>query len=163
MAVKDESLIEIAKSVVLEKKNTQTIQSIAEETFKRKGIKFNEKSEEYAQFISDFMLCGDFIYCKDNLWDLKFRQPKSLQDSEGALRIHSQYEEEEERENSLKDEPYDDFNNEEIKAEEYNEDADEDEDEEEKKDDIEEELAQEGYLEEDDDSPYDDYGDGNDN
>ena len=132
MAVSNESLIEIAKSVMLENKNRQHIQSIAEETFKRKGIKFNEKSDEYAQFVIDFMLCGDFIRCTGDEWDLKNRQPKSLQDSEGALRIHDEEIDKEVNENMLSDDNMKKYENVDTEEGEIftskNEDNDEDDD-----------------------------------
>ena len=138
-----DALIEIAIDLMKTKNKPQIITAIAKEVFEAKGIKLNEKSEEYSQFVIDFMLCGDFIVCGEDkkgnkLWDLKNRQHHDMQDKEGFY-IDDLYEDEEVAKNELKDE-YDyvegnqnDFDNS------YNQD---DEEESEEKDDIEEELEE---------------------
>lgn len=144
MAINNDALIEIAKSVMETKSSPQKIQTLAEEVFKIKGIKFNEKSEEYAQFVIDFMLCGDFIASNDEdepKWDLKYRQPKSLQDREGDFIIHNEEAEEEVSKNEMKDE--DEYREEGNYAEE--EEEDDDDDKKEDKDEIEENLEELGY------------------
>ena len=138
-----DALIEIAIDLMKTKNKPQIITAIAKEVFDAKCIKLNEKSEEYSQFVIDFMLCGDFIVCGEDkkgnkLWDLKNRQHHDMQDKEGFY-IDDLYEDEEVAKNELKDE-YDyvegnqnDFDNS------YNQD---DEEESEEKDDIEEELEE---------------------
>ena len=140
MAVNNDALIEIAISLMNEKNKPQTIYAIAKEAFEIKGIKFNEKSEEYAQFQIDFMLSGDFIACGEmngeKIWDLKSRVDHEKQDKEGFY-IDDPYEDEEVTKNELKDDDYDDDKN----YDNSNVVADEDEDESEEKDDIEEDLG----------------------
>lgn len=142
MATNNDALIEIAIKLMKDKVKPQTIISLAKEVFEIKGIKFNEKSDEYAQFQIDFMLCGNFIVCGedkkgDKLWDLKDRQPHDLQDKEGYYSEDHSSEAEEAEENELKDEIYD----KEESSDNISSLADDDEDEDqEEKDEIEEEL-----------------------
>ena len=137
----NDALIEIAIELMKNKNKPQTITTIAKEVFEEKGIKLNEKSEEYSQFVIDFMLCGDFIVCGEDkkgnkLWDLKNRQHHDMQDKEGFY-IDDLYEDEEVAKNELKDE-YDYAENNQNDFD--NSDNQDDEEETEEKDDIEEEL-----------------------
>lgn len=137
----NDALIEIAIELMKNKNKPQTITTIAKEVFEEKGIKLNEKSEEYSQFVIDFMLCGDFIVCGEDkkgnkLWDLKNRQHHDMQDKEGFY-IDDLYEDEEVAKNELKDEYDYAENNQNDFDNSYNQD---DEEETEEKDDIEEEL-----------------------
>ena len=77
MEEKYNSLLEIALSLMEKKKKPQTLKSIINEVFKRKGMEKDEQS--VAQFEVDFMLSGYFVYCgedkdKNQMWDLKERQ-----------------------------------------------------------------------------------------
>ena len=138
----NDALIEIAIELMKTKNKPQTIHSLAKEVFEIKGIKFNDKSEEYAQFEIDFMLCGDFIACGEidgnKVWDLKNRQSHDKQDKEGYY-IDNQYEENDEvKQNELTNDPYyydDNNNNDNTDTEDDDEDDALD-----NKDDIEEEL-----------------------
>lgn len=135
----NDALIEIAIEIMKGKNKPQTINAIAKEAFEAKGIKFNEKSEEYSQFLIDFMLCGDFIACAEDkasglkLWDLKYRQTLEKQNKEN---FDDYYEDEEVAMNELKDD-YGSSNQSEYDNS-YNQEDEEEEHEE--KDDIEEEL-----------------------
>lgn len=137
-----DALIEIAIDLMKTKNKPQIITAIAKEVFEAKGIKLNEKSEEYSQFVIDFMLCGDFIVCGEDkkgnkLWDLKNRQHHDMQDKEGFY-IDDLYEDEEVAKNELKDDyTYNENNQNEFDSIDKDED---DEEEKEEKDDIEEEL-----------------------
>ncbi len=88
MNEKNDSLLEIAVNLMKRKKKPQTLKSMLNEIFDRKGI---EKTDQaVAQFEVDFMLSGLFIYCgedkdKNQLWDLKERQPSSLLDKDGGV------------------------------------------------------------------------------
>ena len=138
----NDALIEITIKLMNEKQKPQTINALAKEAFEIKGIKFNEKSEEYAQFQIDFMLCGNFIVCGEDkngnkIWDLKDRQPHDMQDKEGYYNDDT-YEAEEAEKNELKDENvYGKEDNSDIIG---NSIEDDDDDEQEEKDEIEEEL-----------------------
>lgn len=139
----NDALIEIAYDLMKSKNKPQTIQTLAKEVFEAKGAKVNEKSEEYAQFVIDFMLCGDFIACGEDkngnkLWDLKNRQHHDMQDKEGFY-IDNYYEDEEVAKNELKDDyTYNENNQNEFDN--IDKDEDDEEEEKEEKDDIEEEL-----------------------
>ena len=85
---KYDSFLEIATSLMKRKKKPQTLDTILEEVFQKKGL--TEVDENViAQFEVDFMLSGTFIYCGEDkngnqLWDLKERQPSSLLDKDGG-------------------------------------------------------------------------------
>lgn len=87
MNEKNDSLLEIAVALMKRKKKPQTLKSMLNEIFERKGIEQDEQT--VAQFEVDFMLSGLFIYCgedkdQNQLWDLKERQPSSLLDKDGG-------------------------------------------------------------------------------
>lgn len=87
MNEKNDSLLEIAVALMKRKKKPQTLKSMLNEIFERKGIEQDEQA--VAQFEVDFMLSGLFIYCgedkdQNQLWDLKERQPSSLLDKDGG-------------------------------------------------------------------------------
>ena len=84
---KNDSLLEIATSLMKKKRKPQVLDSILEEVFQKKGISTDDAAV-VAQFEVDFMLSGVFIYCGEDkngnqLWDLKERQPSSLLDKDG--------------------------------------------------------------------------------
>ena len=87
MNEKNDSLLEIAVALMKRKKKPQTLKSMLNEIFERKGIEQDEQA--VTQFEVDFMLSGLFIYCgedkdQNQLWDLKERQPSSLLDKDGG-------------------------------------------------------------------------------
>lgn len=87
MNEKNDSLLEIAVALMKRKKKPQTLKSMLNEIFERKGMEQDEQA--VAQFEVDFMLSGLFIYCgedkdQNQLWDLKERQPSSLLDKDGG-------------------------------------------------------------------------------
>ena len=47
-----------------------------------KGFSEEEKREHIAQFYTDVTACGDFVYCGEELWDLKKNQKLEAMDSE---------------------------------------------------------------------------------
>lgn len=105
MNERNDSLLEIAVNLMKRKKKPQTLKSMLNEIFERKGIEQTEQA--VAQFEVDFMLSGLFIYCgedkdKNQLWDLKERQPSSLLDKDGG--VLDLYEDDEEAtKNELRD------------------------------------------------------------
>ena len=105
MNERNDSLLEIAVNLMKWKKKPQTLKSMLNEIFERKGIEQTEQA--VAQFEVDFMLSGLFIYCsedkdKNQLWDLKERQPSSLLDKDGG--VLDLYEDDEEAtKNELRD------------------------------------------------------------
>ena len=105
MNERNDSLLEIAVKLMKKKKKPQTLKSMLNEIFERKGIEQTEQA--VAQFEVDFMLSGLFIYCgedkdKNQLWDLKERQPSSLLDKDGG--VLDLYEDDEEAtKNELRD------------------------------------------------------------
>ena len=158
MSSKDNSLIEIAVELLQKKQRPQNINSIIKEVMSIKGIKAAEVSAYAPQFVMDFMLSGYFVYCGEDCWDLKDRQPTSVLDKDGG-----DYEEfldnnDEVVKNELKNgafgASYADENNYEspIIIEPTNDDEDEDEDEEDiEEDDLSNEFeVMVGSVEEDD-------------
>ena len=80
----EKSLIEIASELLEKKKKPQPIDTIIKEVMSLKGYKAAEAKEKAPQFVMDFMLSGSFIYCGDDCWDLKYRQPTSVLDKDGG-------------------------------------------------------------------------------
>ena len=146
MINKNDSLLNIAKEVVEESKKPLSIKEIAAKVFKAKEI--NPTDEQIAQFGIDFMLSGDFICCgnrnKENVWDLKRRQPASILDKDVIEDLHA--DDEDVQKNTLTNENI--YDEDIDKSLNYSLD-DEDEDANET-DDIAEEL---GLVEDDDENP----------
>lgn len=98
MNEKYDSLLEIAVAIMKRKKKPQTIESLIDEVFARKGIEKND--QDIAQFEVDFMLSGYFVYYgedednKKQLWDLKERQKSSYLDKDAGVAELNEYDEE---------------------------------------------------------------------
>ena len=138
MSSKDNSLIEIAVELLQKKQRPQNINSIIKEVMTIKGIKAAEASEYAPQFVMDFMLSGYFVYCGEDCWDLKDRQPTSVLDKDGTdFEIYSE-EDEEVKKHELKDESYEG----EVRVEQSRD----DEEEQEEDDDIASFLKEDGEL-----------------
>lgn len=129
---KNDSLLEIATSLMKKKRKPQTLDSILEEVFQKKGISLDD-ANVVAQFEVDFMLSGVFIYCGEDkngkqLWDLKERQPSSLLDKDGGYLEDIYADDEDVIKNELKDDfsygdkNLDDFINDDGEVEETEED-----------------------------------------
>ncbi len=104
MKEKDKSLLEIAIELLNGKQKPQKLSTIIREVMELKGVKNAHVKELTPQFILDFMQSGYFIYCGDDCWDLKDRQPTSILDKDGHD-YESIYEEDEEvKKHELKDE-----------------------------------------------------------
>ena len=145
MNEKNDSLLEIAVALMKRKKKPQTLKSMLNEIFERKGMEQDEQA--VAQFEVDFMLSGLFIYCgedkdQNQLWDLKERQPSSLLDKDGGF--IDEYEKDEE---VTKNELGNDTEYAEKSVDEYI--SDDELDKKEEEDDIEEEL---GLVEDDEET-----------
>lgn len=129
---KNDSLLEIATSLMKKKRKPQVLDSILEEVFQKKGISTDDAAV-VAQFEVDFMLSGVFIYCGEDkngnqLWDLKERQPSSLLDKDGGYLEDIYADDEDVIKNELKDDfsysdkNLDDFINDDGEVEETEED-----------------------------------------
>lgn len=130
---KEKSLLEIAIELLEQKKKPQKIMTILKEVMELKGVKQSLAKELAPQFLLDFMQCGYFVYCGDDCWDLKDRQPTSVLDKEGGDYDYFFDDDDEVKKNELKDEDYIDSDN---------SDSDDDEDEEEKaQNEIDDDLA----------------------
>ncbi len=104
MKEKDKSLLEIAIELLNGKQKPQKLNTIIKEVMELKGVKSALAKELAPQFILDFMQSGYFIYCGDDCWDLKDRQPTSILDKDGHD-YESIFEEDEDvKKNELKDE-----------------------------------------------------------
>jgi DNA-directed RNA polymerase subunit delta len=100
----NKSLLEVAIDLLQKKKKPQKINVIIDETMQLKGKKPEEARELAPQLILDIMQSGYFVYCGDDNWDLKYREPTSVFDKDGA-----DYEEPEEDEDVKANELKDDF------------------------------------------------------
>ncbi len=78
MSIKENSLLDIAKELLNKKRSKQKMSDIIKEVLSTKGIKTDDSKEVTAQFMMDFMMSGCFIYCGEDCWDLKERQPLSV-------------------------------------------------------------------------------------
>lgn len=145
MINKNDSLLNLAMKVVEESKRPLSIKEIANKVFKIKEETPTE--EQIAQFGIDFMLSGDFICCgnrnKENVWDLKSRQPVAILDKDVIEDLHA--DDEDVQKNTLTNE---NMYNEDM-SEVVNDNQDEDEENNET-DDIAEEL---GFVEDDEENP----------
>lgn len=136
----NDSLLKIAKELVEGSPKPLSIDEIASKVFEIKGIEKDEA--KVAQFGIDFMLSGDFVCCgtrnKENVWDLKSRQPASILDKDV---IEDLYEDDEDvKNNTLTD---DSIYLEDIdkNLEDNNDDDEDDDDDDTDTDDIAEELG----------------------
>ena len=101
---KEKSLLEIAIELLEQKKKPQKIMTILKEVMELKGVKQSLAKELAPQFLLDFMQCGYFVYCGDDCWDLKDRQPTSVLDKEGGDYDYFFDDDDEVKKNELKDE-----------------------------------------------------------
>ena len=67
------SLVEIAIEIQENEEKT-TFLELYNKVCEKKGFNEEEKRAHIAQFYTDITACGDFIYCGDDLWDLKRNQ-----------------------------------------------------------------------------------------
>ena len=114
MSREQKSLLEIAVELLEKKKKPQSIDTIIKEVMSLKGYKSAEAKEKAPQFVMDFMLSGNFVYCGEDCWDLKYRQPTSVIDKDGGNFEDFYADDEEVKKNELNDENafnYDDDNN----------------------------------------------------
>lgn len=105
------SLLEIAEQVMKKKRKPQSLDSITADVFSKKGLSLTDYAA-IAQFELDFMISGIFIYCyedgKNQYWDLKCRKPSSYLDKDGGY-VDPYEEDEDVKNNELKDDiDYDD-------------------------------------------------------
>lgn len=117
---KEKSLLEIAIELLDLKKKPQKIGNIVKEVMEIKGVKSSVAKELAPQFILDFMQSGYFVYCGDETWDLKDRQPTTVLDKEGGDYNDIYEDDEDVKRNELKDDMFDEDSN-------FNQDGDEDE------------------------------------
>lgn len=154
MKEKDKSLLEIAIELLNGKQKPQKINTIVREVMELKGVKASTAKELTPQFILDFMQSGYFVYCGDDCWDLKDRQPTSILDKDGHD-YESVFEEDEDvKKNELKDE--DIYGP--LHLDDDSEENDDDDDDDENKEEDEDDLSSEFELrdEEDLDDLFDD-------
>lgn len=131
---KEKSLLEVAIELLEMKKKPQKIMNILKEVMEIKGVKASLAKELAPQFLLDFMQCGYFVYCGDDCWDLKDRQPTSVLDKEGGDFSDIYEDDEDVKKHELKDELF---------TEEDTKNSQDDEDEEETEDEEEDDLARE--------------------
>ncbi|MCB9498476.1 MAG: DNA-directed RNA polymerase subunit delta [Bacillales bacterium] len=95
------SLVEIAIEVLRESKEKSTFLDLYNKVSEMKNFTEEEKNEHIAQFYTDITSSGDFIYCGEDLWDLKENQPLDVIDHE-FFSEHSDIEGEDEEEKPKK-------------------------------------------------------------
>lgn len=105
---KEKSLLEIAIELLDMKKKPQKIMTILKEVMEIKGLKASVAKEVAPQFLLDFMQSGYFVYCGDECWDLKDRQPTSVLDKEGGDYEDIYEDDEDVKKNELKDDMFED-------------------------------------------------------
>lgn len=147
---KEKSLLEVAIELLEMKKKPQKIMNILKEVMEIKGVKAAAAKELAPQFLLDFMQCGYFVYCGDDCWDLKDRQPTSVLDKEGGDYTDIYEEDEDVKKNELKDELYSEEDNKNV----HDDDEEDEEDNNEEEDDLarefenfDEELSNMGFHE----------------
>ena len=140
MALKDNSLLEIAIDLLEKKHKPQNINQIVKEVLSIKGIKASAAKDVAPQFVMDFMLSGDFVYCGDDTWDLKYRQPTSVLDKDGGDFEEYLSDDEDVAKNELKDDIFPQF---EDSIENYEDSDAQDEDDEDENSEEEDDLAHE--------------------
>ena len=140
MSVKEEkSLLELSIEYLEKCSQPQSINQIIKEVMAAKGLKANEAKEKAPQFVLDFMLSGNFIYCGEDKWDLKYRQPTSVLDKDGGDYEDFYADDEDIKNNELKDDTFEEY--EEAVGQNFAMDEDEDDDDE--KDDDSDDLSNE--------------------
>ena len=107
---KEKSLLEIAIELLDMKKKPQKITAILKEVMEIKGVKASVMKELSPQFILDFMQSGYFVYCGDECWDLKDRQPTAVLDKESGDYDDIYEDDEDVKKNELKDDIFIDGN-----------------------------------------------------
>ncbi len=68
------SLIELAEYNLSKKKNPQTFQAMFKEIAEIKNLSDDVLEDVEAQFYTELVISAKFIYCGEDLWDLKSRQ-----------------------------------------------------------------------------------------
>ena len=110
MSVKEErSLLELSIEFLQKNKEPQNIDTIIREVMAMKGLKGNEAKEKAPQVVLDFMLSGNFVYCGEDKWDLKYRQPTSVLDKDGGDYEDFYLDDEDVKNNELKDDTFDEY------------------------------------------------------
>ena len=133
MSVKEErSLLELSIEFLQKNKEPQNIDTIIREVMAMKGLKGNEAKEKAPQFVLDFMLSGNFVYCGEDKWDLKYRQPTSVLDKDGGDYEDFYQDDEDVKNNELKDDTFESY--EEAIGQNFADDEDDDDDDEQNND-----------------------------
>ena len=123
-----ESLLEIAIKLLQNKKKPKKFKEIIREVMTKKGYTVEESKEYTPQFMLDFMASGYFVYCGDDTWDLKDRQPVAMLDKDGGDFEYSSDDLDEVKANELKDDDYEEQSNDNSQLDDDDDDDDDDED-----------------------------------
>lgn len=101
-----DSLLEIAVKLLQSKKKPKKLKEIVKEVMTKKGYTADQIKELTPQFMLDFMASGYFVYCGDDTWDLKDRQPVAMLDKDGGDFEYTSDDLDEVKANELKDDDY---------------------------------------------------------
>lgn len=143
MAIKEreKSLLEIAIELLKAKRKPQKLLNIVTEVMEMKGYRSQAAKEHTAQFILDFMQSGYFVYCGDDCWDLKERQPTSVIDKDGGDYEELFDDDEDVKKNELNDDMTPAYEETEDDLDDNDEETDDDDDDDDDEDDLERELG----------------------
>ena len=122
------SLLESSIEILTNKKKPKKFKEIIKEVMMKNGYTAEEAKELTPQFMLDFMASGYFVYCGDDTWDLKDRQPVAVLDKDGGDFEYSSDDDEEVKANELKDDDYDDGSSDLLSNDEDEDDDSDDED-----------------------------------
>lgn len=143
------SMLEVAVELLNQKKTPQAIMTLIQEVLELKGLD-DPNGVLAAQLYIDITTSSSFVYCGEERWDLKTRQPLELFDRDGSYFNTGEEYEEEEEEIAL-----DDYNiDEEESVDDYEEDDDDDDDDDEYYDDYDLPLDEIDPNDDDDEVSY---------
>lgn len=91
------SMIEIARDIADTHKNRMTFKELYDKVAEIKEFTTEEYQENIAQFYTDINSSGDFVYCGEDLWNLKRNEKTDALDSEFYSEHIGNDEEEEEK------------------------------------------------------------------
>lgn len=83
MEIEQMSLIEVALMLMEKKRTPQNIRKLIKEVLEVKG-KSEDDFDSMTQLYLDITTCADFVYCGDDNWDLKDRQPIEFWERDGS-------------------------------------------------------------------------------
>ena len=84
MRTEQMSMLEVAEMLMEKKKKPQKFIDLAKEVAEVKGYNFEAEIDKVSQFYTDMTTSSKFVYCGEETFDLKVRQPLDLFEKDGA-------------------------------------------------------------------------------